>query len=765
MSKASSLPPVQYDTILMGGGLDLITPFANLKPGVVRAGMNFECSTTGGYTRIAGYERFDGHASPSSASFQILTVNNNALPNPGVTVTGATSGATGYLVDRTVGTFILTKVTGTFNGTENLTVSGVTVATQTGFTATTDQKLYAQYKAMAADVYRAAIAAPAGSGPVRGAFLYNNTTYCFRDNAGGTASVMYKATASGWSAVPFGYEMSFGPRNATVTITIAAPGVVTWNGHGLANGAMVAFSTTGALPTGLSAGTVYYVVSATTNTFSVAATSGGTAITTTGSQSGTHICAAYTTQIADGVTVTGATSGASAVVARTVLQSGAWSAINTAGRLIFNSITGTFANGEALTVGGVVYAQTSSAATQITMAPGGMFETTQTNFAGQANSVRVYGVDGKNRAWEFDGTVFVPITTGTSPDTPTHVAAHKKHLFLSFRSSVIHSAPGLPYDYTAADGSSEIATGDIVTGMLELPGNQTTGALCVFNQINTNMLYGTSVNNWNFVPFNTGTGCMPNCSENMAQSFLFDSRGVFTLDTTLNYGNFDQASLTANIRPFIDANRALVTNSCLCRTKSQYRLFFSNGNALYITMVDGQFMGAMPMWLPISGGVYNTWAGVDSYGNEVIYYCGGDGMLYQAEKGTSFDGAAIPANITLVFDSASSPRVLKRYRKAAAEIVGTSYVNLAFYYTLGYGSQQYAPVLPDNVGLSLLTSNWDASNWDSFVWDGVSSLPMECEMVGTAENVALTFASSNNYTDPFTINSVVIHHTPRRGLR
>ncbi|ESQ83254.1 hypothetical protein AEAC466_13460 [Asticcacaulis sp. AC466] len=72
------------------------------------------------------------------------------------------------------------------------------------------------------------------------------------------------------------------------TITIASPGVVTSTAHGYSDGDKVVFSTTGALPTGLAAGTTYYVVSSTANSFSVAATSGGSAIVTTGTQSGVH---------------------------------------------------------------------------------------------------------------------------------------------------------------------------------------------------------------------------------------------------------------------------------------------------------------------------------------------------------------------------------------------------------------------------------------------------------------------------------------------
>ena len=77
-------------------------------------------------------------------------------------------------------------------------------------------------------------------------------------------------------------------NSATVTMTIATPCVVTWAAHGLVNGVAIQLATTGALPTGLSVGTTYYIVSATTNTFQLAATRGGSAINTTGTQSGVH---------------------------------------------------------------------------------------------------------------------------------------------------------------------------------------------------------------------------------------------------------------------------------------------------------------------------------------------------------------------------------------------------------------------------------------------------------------------------------------------
>ena len=75
---------------------------------------------------------------------------------------------------------------------------------------------------------------------------------------------------------------------STVTITIASPAVVTWTNHLAVRGQAIKFSTTGALPTGITAGTTYYMLNIDNghNNFNIAATPNGTPINTTGTQSG-----------------------------------------------------------------------------------------------------------------------------------------------------------------------------------------------------------------------------------------------------------------------------------------------------------------------------------------------------------------------------------------------------------------------------------------------------------------------------------------------
>lgn len=80
-----------------------------------------------------------------------------------------------------------------------------------------------------------------------------------------------------------------GPSHiGTVTITVATPGVFTLVAHGLAVNDPIQISG-GTIPTGLVAGTTYYVIAAglTADNFEVSASVGGAAINTTGSSSGT----------------------------------------------------------------------------------------------------------------------------------------------------------------------------------------------------------------------------------------------------------------------------------------------------------------------------------------------------------------------------------------------------------------------------------------------------------------------------------------------
>jgi len=680
----NDLPRVQYDLIRLTGGMDQVTPTLSLKPGVVRRAANFECSITGGYTRIAGYERFDGRSRPSAANYNILSCNVTGTIAVGNTVTGYTSAATGKVIARDGASVVITRETGNFLVGEGVSVSGVIQASVTAISGIAAEGVTdATYKYLAAEDYRVDIQAVPGSGSILGVAFYNGNVYAWRNNAGGTALAMYKSSSTGWVAINLLVQLPF--------------------------------------------------------------------------DDGTN-------EITAGVTVTGGSSGATGTVQRVAKRVGSWAGSPQAeGMLVLSGVTGTFVNNEQIRVGGTKYALVNGASSQLTWLPSGRVQSVVANFGGAQDNKKLYFCDGKNRAFEWDGSVLVPITTTMSPDVPTGIVVHKQHLFLAFKHSLQFSSLGSPYEWDPVTGAGEIAMNDDITNLVPLPGDQSSGALAVYTKTDTSVLYGTSEANFSLSNFNVGTGAYQYTGQNLDQTYILAERGVMALGTTLNFGNFAASSLTMNIRPYIQIRRNLATASLVNREKGQYRLFFSDGYGLYLTVANGQYMGSMPVQFP--NPVTCSCEGQDPDGAETSFFGSTNGFVYMLDAGTSFDGAAIPANITTVYNSINSPRVLKRYRKASIEMTGDSYAGFQVGYDLGYRSPEYVQPLEASFENDLRSAFWDSFIWDNFVWDGRDLSPSEVEITGTAENIAVRVSSVSEMLEPFTVNSIIVHYTLRRGLR
>lgn len=675
-------PSVISKYFAFDGGLDQVSPPITIPPGVARESRNYERNVNGGYTRVKGYERFDGRSKPSDAVYHSLAVTVTGSYAVGNTIVGATSGATAVIIAAISGTWFLTKVVGTFQA-ETINIGGSPVATSSAGSSVggaSTSALNASYLNLSADQYRSDIAAVPGSGSVLGVWQYAGAVYAFRNNAGGTAAVMHKATTSGWTEVTLYNEVSF--------------------------------------------------------------TAGGAATP------------------ADGETLT--QGGVTATVKRVVTQSGAWSGTAAGRFIITNPAGGNFAAGAATLSGGATVTL-SGAQTAISFAAGGRYEFVNHNFGGAANTTRMYGCNGVSRAFEFDGTVLVPLTTGMTTDTPAHIIAHKNHLFLMFGGSVQHSSTGNPYQYSIITGAAEIAVGDTGTGFRKLPGNQDTAALAIYNRNSTYVLYGSSSSDWKLVPYNDEAGALAWTIQAMSQVVTLDDRGITLLATTSAFGNFKDATVSRQIDPYLQDLRDTAVASCIVREKNQYRLFFSGGDAIYMTFAGNKVAGLMPVTLTNPVACICSQEGAN--GVEEIYFGSTNGMVYQMEKGTSFDGEAIDHQIALAFNHFGSPRQLKQFLGAMIEVSGSAYCAFSFGFELGYGSSEISQPSNATITNNLSAVNWDSFTWDQFFWDGRTLLPAEADLEGLAENISLVFSGNSDEYDSFTLNGAVVSYIPRRGLR
>lgn len=437
-----------------------------------------------------------------------------------------------------------------------------------------------------------------------------------------------------------------------------------------------------------------------------------------------------TIEIAEEDVIEGETGGATATVKRVVLQSGTWAGADAAGYFILSGQTGTF-QAETVKVGANLNLATiASDSTPQTLLPNGRYEFDNKNFRGHASTIRMYGCDGVNNAFEFDGTTYVPIKTGMTTDAPTHIIEHKKHLFLMFSGgSIQHSSLGEPYLWSAVTGAAEIALGDEGTGFLQMP-----NTLAIFTRNGTHILYGTSIDDWDLRTLENEAGAIEWSLQKIGSGIYLDDRGITSLAAIQEYGDFASNVLSKYIQPWLKTKLGSVQSSMRVKDKNQYRLFFDDMQAVTLTMDRNKVIGFTRQVydkLPVCA--FST---EDENGREELFFGSTDGYVYQMDKGNTFNGEALPSILKTHFNHLNTPRTNKGVRNIILELTAPINTYIAMNIEFDYGDTDNEPqtFLLDNPG-----GIWGVDNWDSFVWGkgDVTSLPVDIDGEGTNFSITL----------------------------
>lgn len=447
----------------------------------------------------------------------------------------------------------------------------------------------------------------------------------------------------------------------------------------------------------------------------------------------------------------GVTSTATATVRTIVTTTGTFGGGDAAGYLYVDTVAGTFQDNEVIknnTTTTADVATTDGTMTTITLSPGGDYEFVNYNFGGSAGSVMMYGCDGVNKAFQFDGTTFTQLTTGMTTDVPQHIAAHKNHLFLSFANgSLQHSSIGDPTTWTPVTGAAEMGIGAEITAIKTLKGD----VLAVFGDSRIRMLYGTSAADWNLKEFSNETGAKEFGVQEINGDLIFvNEYGLSTLMATQTYGDFITSSISELVKPWIDYRVDDMRGTYVSRSKSQLRVFFGDKSSLVATFKNGELLGFTTQYMSHQiSCVHGDYAGMD------------DGYVMNLDQGTSFDGSDIESYLRLPFNHLKSPSRNKVFRKIALELDSTSAVNLTYTPDLNYGDANNLSAASSNMTATSGGGYWEIAEWGDFSWsqDLVASAAASIKVTG--RNMGLMIQHKSSTDQPFTLQGVILHYSMR----
>lgn len=465
--------------------------------------------------------------------------------------------------------------------------------------------------------------------------------------------------------------------------------------------------------------------------------------------------------VQEGAILTQASGAQTATIARVVLETGTLASGTNTGRLILKNRAGTgFTAAAATTTGtGAGTLTLSAAQTAITLLPGGRFEFVSSNLGGATTTYRMYGCDGKNRAFEFDGSTFVPISTGMATDTPTFITEHKKKLFLAFNAGVQYSADGDPYKWTVTLGAGEIGLGDTVTGFAVQAGD----TLAMFSRNSSHQLNGATNNTFQMNPISKEMGAIAYTVQTIGKTLGMDDRGMIATDRTQAYGNFAQATISPMVQQLVDQLRPKVIGSTVYRNRNQYRVYGSDGSGLIAAFGESGLLGITQLQYPVSPTCFASCE--DNTGKDVVFFGASNGYVYRADIGSSFDGEAIEAYLRMPFNNVGGPRIRKRFRKAVLEMSAGSHSAIRFQPEFSYGDPDVGTHRLQTGEVTGAGGSWDVNSWDSFFYDAALVSSPAFSVEGSGLNMALLFYSASTSDVGHVLQGMQIHFSPLRLQR
>lgn len=698
----------------LAGGLDVVTPALTVPPGRCLAMVNFEPYFQGGYRRCDGFERYDGRAAPSDATYTAFDVSDATYYIEGDNIVDNTSGATGVVIGVSGNTIGVTKIVGTFSVGD--TVNGsVTITSTPASRGALDAATDKEWLLAAQDEYRQDIAEVPGTGPVRGVWRRDATVYAVRDdeNSGGRA-LLYKQSAAGWTTTGITWtQYIYFDGGGGGTAQALPPEGTAINGQTSGATATVHRIIEHGGATGTNDAYGYIVLKSVSGQFL-----------------NNENLRVSSTKFADAAGMSATFSFPSAARFR-FLNHNFYGSSTTYRTYGVNGVGAAFEIDENHVVSPLLLPLVAETGQPSSNVPFLIEEHRNYLFLGFPGGSVVHS------------TVGEPLTiNGFLGSTEFGMGAELTGM---------HSVVGNVLVLTTERFTKGLYGNDTSDWELKLIGEKTGGKLNTVQQLDTvyamDDLGITSLSRvQSFGDFAGST------VSQLIQPLVQSLRDNVTDSTIVRGSN--------QYRVYFDDGSAFV-------------MFVPSPGQVN---ADGQPAGVQFGYLSYPFAVDRIYNCEDENGIERVYFAtddaDGEGFVYEDLQGPSFDGDIIASYLRLAFNHVGSPAARKRFRRADLGLQADDTLALKFVSDISYGSPAVSS------GTTSLTANdvseidifggggfWDVSNWEEFYWDGQNVSTARANLTGSGENIGFLIYHESAIDAPFVLQDIVLHYDIRRLQR
>lgn len=749
----------QYDRFVLRGGLDTATPYLSRDPGLLTYCRNFELDTDGGYRMSQGFERFDGHPSPSGVIVQNLHMLEDITGLlPGQTI-AADSGATGVvgkvdgkqiwvdtrsaiqfqtgdIIDGYHVQYVTVEPVGLTSfipGAQRTTLLNVlpdagfnpqpglqAIGMLTGARVLLKEVIQTYYN------YRLFVM------PLEGSLQEGETLQLSNGTTGTIQTIadLEPLLASPYTPAGVWYYLSELRRSAIQMVPGTGPVRGVWE----LDGTVYAFRDNAGI------GVMY---EATPSGWSVVHL--GETMTLSGITSATN-------PIISGDVLTGVTSGATL----TVGWFGYRGTGHTEGYVSFETTTGIFQMGEDVrNQDGTVVGKVAGLPTANQLAAGGTYRFVNHNYFGGKDAYAMYCANAVNMAFTYSksrGFSFIP--TGADIDLPFDVIEHTNSLFLAMPNALLQwSAPLNPFDWSGGLGAGAFTTGSEITGLVSTP-----SSLIICTQKDVQALKGTDVDNFAKDLITTHSGLAIFTAKYQSQTFALTRSGITAIERTDQFGNFMDSTISEPIRDLLTPRYDLAIGATARKEKGHYIVHFEND--VNILMATNQSK--------VIGFAQNDHGGktVRTSNNPEgrLWFTSDDGYVYQDDVGPSNDGEERICSLRTSYSNQGDPNTRKRYRRIIITCTSDSYLLASFGFSYDKGRSEFN----QNLDSGLVSSHggrWDQSNWNEVYWDSAEYPSITSDIDGSGSDISFSLYISSRIQTPFVAEDISYEWSPRRKVR